>query len=84
MTKRLIKRITVSKRSQHEILHIEAPGCMVNIQHGLHDAEGREVTRVEVIADGARYSSESPWWVEGKPGADGMALRIVRCRRAPS
>ena len=30
------------------MLHIETDGCTVNIQVGLHDDEGRKVTRVSV------------------------------------
>lgn len=43
------KRINVTSRSQP--LHIEAPGCIVNITHGLRDSDGREVTSVEILCD---------------------------------
>lgn len=32
-------------------LHIEAPGCIVNITKNLHDTEGREVTRIDIKCD---------------------------------
>lgn len=33
------------------LLHIETDGCIVNIQVGLHDADGRQVTSVRIIPD---------------------------------
>jgi hypothetical protein len=58
------KRITV--RRIGDIMHIEAPGCIVNITVGLHDREGRDVTAVEITADGDRYSGEPQWWLDGE------------------
>ena len=40
-------------------LHIEAPGCIVNITKNLHDSESRQVTRVDVKAD--QFSGDTQW-----------------------
>jgi hypothetical protein len=32
-------------------LHIETDGCVINVFVGLHDSEGRQVTRVDVSPD---------------------------------
>lgn len=53
-----MKTITFSKRSRARVLHIEAPGCIVNIRHALRDTEGREVTSVQINAD---QTQESSW-----------------------
>lgn len=44
-------------------LHVEAPGCIVNIHFGLTDTEGRSVTNVSINADGRRYAGERGWFV---------------------
>jgi hypothetical protein len=47
-----MKRMTFyeSKRGAN-ILHIETEGCIVNIQVGLTDAEGRKVTSVRILPE---------------------------------
>lgn len=47
-----------------QTLHIEAPGCIVNIMADLKDDEGRAVTTVEILANGERFPSD-PWWIVG-------------------
>ena len=37
--------------SMKQPLHIEAPGCIVNISAGLTDGEGNEVTTVQIQCD---------------------------------
>jgi hypothetical protein len=44
------------------LLHIETDGCIVNIRVGLHDAEGREVTSVQVIPD---QTTDATWVQDG-------------------
>lgn len=73
-----MKTVSISPRSRDKLLHIEAPGCIVNVQIGLTDRNGRSVTRVDVYADGDRFSGEPQWWVEGKRGKHGLACRIIR------
>lgn len=53
-----------SKRSgSPNVLKIETPGGMVIITRGLHESKtGRERIRIDIAADGARFSGETPWW----------------------
>jgi hypothetical protein len=62
-------KIQVFKQEKGKLLHVEAPGCTVNIRVGLHDADGRDVTSVEVLADGERFAGAS-WSVEVDPAED--------------
>jgi hypothetical protein len=71
----MMRTVSLTRRSKP--LHIEAPGCIVNIVPGLTDAEGRRVVSVEIRADGKRYAGEIPWWIDGKSGEDYLRLRVV-------
>jgi hypothetical protein len=71
-----MRSIRLTPRSQ--LLHIEAPGCIVNINPGLTDSNGHVVCRVDVNADGARYKGDAQWWIEGEAGNDGISARIVQ------
>jgi hypothetical protein len=71
-----MRSIRLTARSQ--LLHIEAPGCIVNIDPGLTDTDGHMVCRVDVNADGDRYKGDRQWWVEGEAGNRGMSFRIVQ------
>lgn len=72
-----MKRLSLSARSR--MLHIEAPGCIINIEAGLADAAGRNVTRVDVSAHGTRYADESPWFAHvGECGPAGVGCRVVQ------
>jgi hypothetical protein len=51
-----MKTVVFSKRSKETLLHVEAPGCLVNIRRGLSDMQGREVTSVQITAD--QYAGE--------------------------
>lgn len=75
---RTMRTISLSSRSRAKLLHIEAPGCIINIHVGLSDVDGREVTRVSIDADGDRYSGEPQWWIDGEEGKKGLGVRIVR------
>jgi hypothetical protein len=44
------------------LLHIETDGCIVNIQVGLHDTDGRQVTSVRVSPD--NYAERGGRWVQ--------------------
>lgn len=68
----------VSLTRKSGLLHIEAPGCIVNIDPQLTDSEGRHVVHVSVAADGNRYAGEPEWWVDGLRGNDGVGLRIIQ------
>jgi hypothetical protein len=73
-----MKRISISDRSRDKLLHIEAPGCIINVQIGLADRDGRKVTHVSIVADGNRFSGELPWWIEGRNGISAQNMRIVQ------
>jgi hypothetical protein len=72
-----MRTINVSERSRTGVLHVEAPGCIVNIYHKLRDRNGNRVVSVEVRADGKRFSGEPEWWIDAKPGDDYLRLRVV-------
>lgn len=44
------------------LLHIETDGCIVNIQVGLHDVDGRQVTSVRILPD--NYAERGGRWVQ--------------------
>lgn len=69
------------------LLHIETDGCVVNIHVGLIDADGHEVTRVDVLPDDERRSPDEDgryWHTEDVGGnqLDGMVARVVRQPRS--
>lgn len=72
------KTIILNRRCKP--LHIEAPGCIVNIDLW-YDAEGRNVTKVDVSANGDRYAGDAEWWC-ADAGARleprGIGIRIVQ------
>lgn len=70
---RTIKR---NARCTSEVLHIEAPGCIVNIFHLLKDTEGRSVTAVEVILDDG-------WSLPDFEGRRGINVRVRDDRKKP-
>lgn len=61
---REMKTINISKRSKYRVLHIEAPGCIINIRCGLTRSDGCEATRIDVSADGDRYTGDPQAWIE--------------------
>lgn len=72
------KRMSLTRR---DFLHVEAPGCIINIRCDLADRDGRPVVSVEVLADGDRYAGDPQWWIDGKAGdnsARSCSLRVVR------
>jgi hypothetical protein len=58
------------------ILHIVAPGCIINIHKGLTDSEGREVVRVDVLCD--KYAGEPSVTLPDFDNATAIGIRIVR------
>lgn len=71
-----MKRVWFSRRSAQP-LHIEAPGCIVNLR-AVTDVKGRPVTSIEIIANGNRYRGDPEWWIEDKEGLAHTNVRIVR------
>jgi len=54
--------------------------CIIHIEL-LHDAEGRDVTRVDVSANGNRFAGEPEWWCAdaGSPlEPEGIGIRVVQ------
>ena len=61
------------------ILHIETDGCIVNIHVGLHDKDGRTVTRVDVLPDNASRGGDGQgeiWEADGS-----SAIRVIKQER---
>lgn len=52
----------VTRMNGGQTLHIEAPGCIINIMANLTDAEGRQVTTVEILANGQRFAGDA-WFI---------------------
>jgi hypothetical protein len=68
--------VQIHRQGKGKIVHIEAPGCVVNIRVGLTDEKGREVTSVEVLSDGKRFAGEN-WKIIGTTSL----ARVVRVRK---
>jgi hypothetical protein len=73
-----VKTVTHNERSRDKLLHIEAPGCIINIHVGLTDNTGRSVTAISINADGDRYSGDPAWWIDGEKGNAGVGVRVVQ------
>ena len=71
------RSISLSERSRYKYLHIEAPGCIINIRTDL-SADDRPMTYVSVTADGARGDPE--WWCDGQRGNVGGVFRITQTK----
>lgn len=78
---RPMKTVTISSRSRAKLLHIEAPGCIVNIEID-HVMNGHPMTLVSVQVDGDRYAGDPEWWVDGVRGNKGESFRIVQVQRS--
>jgi hypothetical protein len=73
------------------VLHIETDGCTVNIHVGLTDAQGRQVTRIDVSPDDESRGGDGSGYVwrdehanpaqpyDWRPGA--VPIRVVRENR---
>jgi hypothetical protein len=72
-----MRRINLTKRSRHDCLHIEAPGCVINVRHKLRDCDGHPVTAVEIIPDRVDWQGDgSRWTFPDAPGARAMNVRV--------
>lgn len=72
-----MKTIVISERSKFRTLHVEAPGCIVNIHFGLHDREGRSVTNISITPD--QYSGEQQWTTHTiERTTSGCGVRVVQ------
>lgn len=67
-----MRRIHIGPRSA-KVWHIEAPGCVVNIRHGLRDDDGHEITSIQVIRDQAQGEA---WSFPDYQHADALNVRV--------
>lgn len=58
------------------VLHIETPGCIVNIRAPLADRDGNPVTSIEVLADD--YAGETPWRLPDFGHTRAVNVRVVQ------
>ncbi len=73
-----MRRIALNPHSREKLLHIEAPGCIINITIGLTDPNGHPVTPIDITADSERYSDGPSWYENGIKGALGRNVRIIQ------
>ena len=72
----MMKTVRWSGARGARTLHVEAPGCIVNITKGLRDTEGREVTRVDIQCD--NFAGEPRVSIPDYNGAKYLSFRVVR------
>ncbi len=84
MARNNMKTVVLNKRSKHDVLHIEAPGCIINIRHGLTNRDGQAVTSINVIPDD-HYAGEKAWRVVADGwDASGINVRVVEDADEPA
>lgn len=54
-------------------VHIETHGCIINIRPGLHDADGNQVTSVEVLCD-------QGWVMPDLHKSNSINVRVVKAQ----
>ena len=69
-----MKTVVISERSKDKKLHIEAPGCIINIHVGLVDMDGRKVTSVSIKCD--QYAGEPRWLLPDFNFAEALNVRV--------
>jgi hypothetical protein len=78
-----MKRMSFGRRNRsNNLLHIEIPGAIVNIYVNLHDREGREVNRVEILPENEHRGGDEHgrmWDVDSN--SDGTVTRLIRRHR---
>lgn len=57
-------------------LHIEAPGCVINVHVGLHNRDGQDVTSVTIQCD--QYAGEPKWTLPDYNDAKHLNVRVLR------
>lgn len=67
-----MKTMTHTKRMDQP-LHIEAPGCIINVYAGLTDCDGNQVTAVQILCDD--YAGATWRTAEGEKS---LNIRIVK------
>lgn len=61
-----------------DLLHIELPGCIVNVRAKLTNQEGREVTSIEILPDSECSGDTHVWRLEGS-----INNRLVKIEKVP-
>jgi hypothetical protein len=78
-----MRRIKFGRNNRSgNLLHIEIPGAIVNIRINLHDNQGREVTRVDILPDNEHRGGDEHgrmWDVDSN--SDGTVTRLIRRHR---
>lgn len=59
-----------------DTLHVEAPGCIVNIHVGLATSEGSDVTAISIQCD--QYAGEAKWTLPDYGDAKHLNVRAVK------
>lgn len=72
-----MRRINFTNPRKEDVLHIEAPGCVVNVRIGLTTEDGRRATAVEVLADGYAGTGNQ-WSLPDHGGGRHVAVRVVQ------
>lgn len=67
-----MKTMRHTKRMEQP-LHVEAPGCIVNIYAGQQDTDGTPVTTVQILCD---TTGTDKWLLEN--GERFVSLRVIR------
>lgn len=71
-----MKTIVISERSQDKLLHIEAPGCIINVHIGLHDSAGNGITAIEIKCD--EYAGEPNVYLPDFDNAKTLNVRVCK------
>lgn len=74
-----MKTVRHYSTARDKMLHIETEGCIVNIQVGLTDNEGRAVTSVTILPDDESRGGDGEqriWRVDERPGI--LHARVIR------
>lgn len=58
-----------------EILHIEVPGCVINIYPNLYGEDGKQVTTIEILAD--QYVDEK-WSLPDFNSRANLKVRVMK------
>lgn len=74
--KQTMRSIRFNEKSRADILHIEIPGAIVNIQCGLRDHDEHKITSVAISRDWASEENWRRWMFMDSPASEGMNVRI--------
>jgi hypothetical protein len=59
-----------------DTLHVEVPGCIINVHVGLQTQDGQNVTRVDIKCDD--YPGEDVWRCPDFDNAEFVGVRVMR------